>query len=90
LNISGKTSKSFEECILTTAIIRDEADSITRKTNRKGSTTWNVARVDTMLKNPTWMRNVENIMHRMLKIVITTKNFMIVKIVLACILGKYM
>jgi hypothetical protein len=51
LNISGKTSKSFDECMLITAITKDVEDSITRKTNKKGSTTWNVDKVETMLKN---------------------------------------
>lgn len=86
MNISGKTSNSSEECRFTTAITRDAADKITRKTNKKGSTIWNVERVDTMLKKPTMMRKLENSMLNMLKIVITTKIFIIFKRVVACIL----
>ena len=89
MNISGKTSKSSEECRFTTAITRDAADKSTRKTNRKGSTICNVARVVTILKKPTIMRKLENSMLKMLTKVIITKTFMIFKRVVACILYAF-
>jgi hypothetical protein len=72
--------------MLINAITRDADDKITRKTNKNGSTTWNVERVEIMLKKPTAIRRLENKMQRMLMIVITTKTFMIFKRVVACML----
>jgi hypothetical protein len=88
LNISGKTSKSFEECMFNTPITRDEEDRITRKMNKKGNTAWSVARVITMSKKPMIKRKLENIILSMLKKVIITKIFIIFKRVLACILDN--
>ena len=88
MNISGKTSNSSEECRFTTAITRDAADKITRKTNKKGKIIKYVERVDTMLTKPTIMRKLENNMLRILKKVIITKIFMIFNSVVACILGN--
>jgi hypothetical protein len=74
--------------MFTTAIIMDAADKITRKMNRNGSAIWNVERVDTMSNKPTRMMKLENIMLNMLKIVITTKIFIILKRVVACIIDS--
>ena len=89
MNISGKTSKSSEECRFTTAITMDAVDKITRKTNKKGKIIKYVERVDTMLTKPTIMRKLENNMLRILKKVIITKIFMIFNSVVAFILSNY-